>query len=71
MKWDAFITVGVEMMFALSIIGINSKGPNLIKNPICLMGAFAAYCAYFVIFKQIKPNYEYSFYHNYLEKYTV
>ena len=71
MKWDSFITVGVEMMFALSLIGLNSKGPNLIKNPICLLGAFVTYCAYFVIFKQLKSNYEFSFYHNYLEQYTV
>ena len=70
-KWDCFITVGVEMMFALSLVGLNSSGPKLIKNPLCLLAAGAAYCGYFVIYKQHKPQYEYSPYHNYLEQYML
>ena len=68
-KWNCFITTGVEMIFALSIVALNSKGPKLIKNPLCLLAAFLSYCGYFVVFKAIRPHYEFSPYHKFFEQY--
>ena len=62
-KWDSFIIAGIEFMFGLALVALNSKGPKLIKNPILVVWLGALYCAYFWIYKSSRGSYPYSPYH--------
>ena len=51
-----FIIAGIEFMFGLGLVAVNSRGLKAIKCPVLLLALIGLYFAYFAIYASGRPG---------------